>query len=71
MVTDFTNFTLVRLVGGRSVVQGRAEVIVYEDGNGKEHARQMIPYTDFPAGEITLYACWDGDHWVTMLPSEH
>ena len=59
-------FVLVRVV-----VQGRAAVMVYEDGNGKEHARQMIPYTDFPIGEITLYACWDGDHWVTMLPSEY
>lgn len=29
------------------------------------------PYTDFPLKEITLYACWDGDHWVTMLPSEY
>ena len=59
-------FVLIKVV-----IQGRAAVMVYEDGNGKEHARQLIPYTDFPIGEITLYACWDGDHWVMMLPSEY
>lgn len=21
--------------------------------------------------EQTLYACWDGEHWVIMLPSEY
>ena len=46
-------------------------LMVYEDGNGHEHARQEIPYTDFPLAEITLYACWDGEHWVIMLPSEY
>ncbi len=46
-------------------------LMVYEDGNGNEHARQQIPYTDLPLTEITLYACWDGEHWVIMLPSEY
>ena len=59
-------FVLVRV----SVTQGRA-VMVYEDGNGLEHARQEIPYTDFPLDTITLYACWDTVHWVIMLPSEY
>lgn len=59
-------FILVKVL-----VQGRAAVMVYEDGNGHEHARQMIPYTDFPLAEIALYVCWDGDHWVIMLPSEY
>ena len=45
--------------------------MVYEDGNGREHARQDIPYTDLPLAEVTLYACWDGEHWVIMLPSEY
>lgn len=44
--------------------------MIYDDGNGNEHARQEIPYTDFPLDNITLYACWDGGHWVIMLPSE-
>ena len=52
------------------VSEGRAEMI-YEDGNGHEHARQAIPYTDFALSEITLYACWDDEHWVIMLPSEY
>ena len=44
--------------------------MIYDDGNGNEHASQEIPYTDFPLNNITLYACWDGGHWVIMLPSE-
>ena len=59
-------FVLIRV----QVLEGRAEMI-YEDGNGREHARQAIPYTDFPLCKITLYACWDGEHWVIMLPSEY
>ena len=52
------------------VTDGRA-VMIYEDGNDKEHARQEIPYTDFPLDSITLYACWDQENWVIMLPSEY
>ena len=52
-------------------VQDRRATMIYDDGNGKEHARQDIPYTDLPLDTITLYACWDGDHWVIMLPSEY
>ena len=59
-------FVLIRV----QVSEGRA-VMIYEDGNGNEYARQAIPYTDFPLSEITLYACWDQEHWVIMLPSEY
>jgi len=59
-------FVLVRL----QVTDSRA-VMIYEDGNGGEHARQEIPYTDFPLSEFVLYCCWDGEHWVLMLPSEY
>jgi len=52
------------------VTEGRA-VMIYEDGNDREHARQEIPYTDFPLNSITLYACWDQENWVIMLPSEY
>jgi hypothetical protein len=52
------------------VTEGRA-VMIYEDGNDHEHARQEIPYTDFPLSSITLYACWDQENWVIMLPSEY
>ena len=59
-------FVLVRVT-----VSGTRATMVYEDGNGNEHARQEIPFTDFPLAEQTLYACWDGEHWVIMLPSEY
>jgi hypothetical protein len=59
-------FVLVRVT-----VQGARTTMVYEDGNGHEHARLEIPFTDFPLAEQTLYACWDGEHWVIMLPSEY
>ena len=55
----------------RVTVNTSRATMVYEDGNRHEHARQEIPYTDFPTSEITLYACWDQEHWVIMLPSEY
>ena len=55
----------------RMTVNGSKATMIYEDGSGKEHARQEIPYTDFPLQAISLYACWDGEHWVIMLPSEY
>ncbi len=59
-------FVLIRLE-----LQGTTATLIYEDGNGYEHARQAIPYTDFPLDEIRLYACWDTEHWVIMLPGEY
>jgi hypothetical protein len=59
-------FVLIRML-----INNSKAVMHYEDGNGIEHARQEIPYTDFPLATITLYACWDGEHWVIMLPSEY
>jgi hypothetical protein len=52
-------------------VNGNRATMIYEDGNGHEYARQEIPYTDFPMHAISLYACWDGEHWVIMLPCEY
>ncbi len=59
-------FVIIKL----TVKDSRA-VMVYEDGRGNEHARQEIEYTDFPLSEMVLYACWDFEHWVLMLPSEY
>lgn len=59
-------FVLIKLE-----VQGTKATMYYEDGNGNEHARQEIPYTDLPLAQQTLYACWDGEHWVLMLPGEY
>jgi hypothetical protein len=55
----------------RVTVNDSRATVIYEDGTGSEHARQEIPYTDFPMHAISLYACWDGEHWVIMLPSEY
>ncbi len=52
-------------------VHGGQATLIYDDGNGNELARQEIPYTDFPMEAVSLYACWDGEHWVIMLPSEY
>lgn len=59
-------FVLVRLAASNG-----AAVLTLEDGNGGVRVQQMIPYTDFSMSEFTLYACWDGEHWVLMLPSEY
>ena len=45
--------------------------VVIENGNSNVLATQEIEYTDFPLNQITLYACWDSEHWVLMLPSEY
>jgi hypothetical protein len=55
----------------KTTVKRTSAVMVYEDGNGNELARQAIPYTDLPLHHIDLYACWDSEHWVIMLPSEY
>ena len=59
-------FVLIKLE-----VKDTRAVMIYEDGNGHEYARQEIAYTDFPMSSIQLYACWDFEHWVLMLPSEY
>ena len=59
-------FVLVRLV-----VNGRKAVLTLEDGNGGVRVQQDIGYTDFPLQMQVLYANWDGEHWVLMLPSEY
>ena len=46
-------------------------VLTLEDGIGGIRAHQTIPYTDFPASEQCLYACWDSQQWILMLPSEY
>ena len=59
-------FVLVRLV-----VNDSKAVLTLEDGNGGIRAQQDIGYIDFPLQEQVLYANWDGEHWVLMLPSEY
>lgn len=35
------------------------------------YATQAIEFTDFPLDEIKLYAQFDGENWVIMLPGEY
>ena len=46
-------------------------ILKLDDGNDNILAQQFIEYTDFELDEIKLYACYSGDMWVTMLPSEY
>ena len=32
---------------------------------------QQIPFTDFPLEFVSVWAAFDGEHWVLYLPSEH
>lgn len=52
-------------------VKNQSALLWLTDGNYKDIASQRIPYTDFPMPDITLFACWSGDYWVLMLPSEY
>jgi hypothetical protein len=56
----FQKWVLQRLTGNRFVA-------VADDGNGREIARQEIPFSDFNADQVTLYFT-DG---VLLLPSEY
>ncbi len=55
----------------RIEVEDQSAIMRYENGNGRELARQAIPYTDFPLANLTLFAVWDTQHWVIMLPREY
>ena len=47
--------------------------ILYAKADSPEEAfiTQEIEFTDFPLSEISIWAAFDGDHWVLYLPSEH
>ena len=52
-------------------VAGATAKVTISDGNDNVLATQEIEYTDFPLPNLTLYGCWDSEHWVLMLPSEY
>lgn len=52
-------------------VQQSEGLVQLEDGNGHRHVSQAIPHTDFPFAQVRIYAVWDGEDWVLMLPSEY
>jgi len=53
------------------VKEDKKATVVADDGNGKEIARQKIPYTDFPLRSQRLYLVNDGRYPVLMLPGEY
>lgn len=59
-------FTVLRL---KTI--GNKTTVIIDDGNGNVLATQEIENSDFPLDAVTLYGCWDGEHWVLMLPSEY
>ncbi|PIT83099.1 DUF6876 family protein [Limnohabitans sp. 15K] len=52
-------------------VVGNGAVLTLGDGNVNVFAKQSIEFTDFPLPEVKLYCCFDGDHWMIMLPREY
>lgn len=58
------------VVAELTVVENKADLVL-ENGNGHVLDRQHIDYTDFPLSSIQLFACWGGEFWVLMLPSEY
>ncbi len=55
----------------RMTVNGNSAMMIKECGNHHVHVKQEIACTVSALGSITLYACWDGDHWAIMLPGEY
>lgn len=50
-----------------SVKPDRTATAIADDGNGRELARQDIPWTDFPLDEVSLYLTDN----TLLLPSEY
>jgi hypothetical protein len=53
------------------VRKGEGGIVSIEDGNGAVLAWQGLDYTDFPLGQFSLYAPWNGNLWVGMLTNEY
>ena len=53
-----------------TVNNDKAELLL-DDGNSNVLATQNIAYTTFPLDSIALYACWDSERWILMLPTEY
>lgn len=46
-------------------------LLVCEDGNYNQIAKQEIPFTDFPLDSIELWCENSGENWIILLPTEH
>ena len=70
---DFTNketFIVANLKVKLTATASTA-LLKLDDGNDNILAEQFIEYTDFELDELKLYACYNGDVWVVMLPREY
>ena len=68
--TQKETFIVANLTVSRSESSCTA-LLKLDDGNDNILAQQFIEYTDFPLDEIKLYACYNGDIWVIMIPREY
>ena len=68
--TQKETFIVANLTVSRSESSCTA-LLKLDDGNDNILAEQFIEYTDFELDELKLYACYNGDVWVLMLPKEY
>ena len=68
--TSKETFIVATLTVTRTATSSTA-MLKLDDGNDNILAQQFIEYTDFALREIKLYACYNGDAWVIMLPREY
>ena len=68
--TQKESFIVANLTVSRSESSCTA-LLKLDDGNDNVLAEQFIEYTDFELDEFKLYACYNGDVWVIMLPREY
>jgi hypothetical protein len=54
-----------------AVSPDRSFTVTCDDGNGKALLQQKSGCTDFPLSEITLYAAFENDSLVILLPGEY
>jgi hypothetical protein len=52
-------------------IQKSTATLIFEDGNGNQHAMKQISDIDFPIERLQLYCCRHGKFWVIMLTSEY
>ena len=69
-LTEKETFIVATLQVTRTATSSHA-ILKLDDGNDNILVEQIIEYTDFPLDEIKLYACYNGDMWVIMLPREY
>ena len=69
-LTNKETFVVANLIVTRTATACTA-LLKLDDGNDNVLAEQFIEYTDFELDEFKLYACYNGDVWVIMIPREY